>query len=269
MAIPLMAALNVLVDQSPPTILAEGGSVAPGTVVTVKKGEIFYRQPLGQSGAAALESDVSFSFLGQPVVIGTGEQLLRASVSGRAAGLLGDRDSLYCTPAVETGKKRIVGLSEVAAVGMGNLDAIRKLRHVQTQDCVIDVGDDGIADKAFIADTSNRDPIAPVAIAPTPVRRLGITRMPGESEARLKFDGPVGIIGNMSTTLQIVEDGVPLRFGNAQTMFRGSSLPKTIETFGARFTILSYDGKTKTAQIRIEQPFAPIEYGVHTYIRYR
>jgi len=267
LAIPLIAALNVLVVEAPNAIMAEGGSVAPGTVLTVRKGEIFYRQPVGRTQVSVPEAEIRFSFLGQPVAIGAGEQLLRSTVSGRAADLVRDGDALYCTPAKRTGKKRVVGLSEVADVGM-DLDAIARLRHVQTQSCLIDKGRDGTVDKAFIADTSNRQEIVPVAIEPVRIRQLGTAPMPGESEARMKFDGPVGIIGNMSTTLQIVEEGVPLAFGNAQTLFRGN-LPRTVETFGGAFTILSWDGKTKTAQIRIDRPFAPIEYGVHRVMRRR
>jgi hypothetical protein len=237
-------------------------------VVTVRKGEIFYRQPLGRSQAAQVEAAVSFSFLGKAVLIGTDEPLLWSRVSGRAGGLVGYDDALYCTPAKRTGKKRVVGMSEVAAVEM-DLDAIAKLRHVTTQNCLIDKRTDGSADLAFVADTSNRQEFAAVAIAPTRIRKLGTVKMPGESEARIKFDGPVGIIGNMSTSLQIVEEGVPLKFGNAQTMFRGASLPRTVETFGGSFTILSWDGKTKTARIRIDRPFAPVEYGVHRFISRR
>ncbi len=265
LAFPLIAALNVLVVEAPNAIMAEGGSVAPGTVLTVKKGEIFYRQPLGRTMVAVPEAEITFSFLGQPVVIGAGEQLLRSTISGRAEALLQGVDALYCTPAKRTGKKRVVGMSEIADVEM-DLDAIARLRHVQTQSCLIDKSGDGSLDLAFIADTSNRQEIVPVAIAPVPIRKLGIAPMPGESEARMKFDGPVGIVGNMSTTLQIVEEGVPLAFGNAQTLFRGGSLPRTFETFGASFTILSYDSKTKTAEIRVDRPFAPVEYGVQTVI---
>jgi hypothetical protein len=266
LALPLVAALNVLVEQAPNIIMPEGGSAAPGSVVTVKKGEIFYRQPVGRSQAASVESDVGFSFLGQSVVIGRDEQLIRSTLSGTAADLVGAGDALYCTPAKATGRKRVVGLSEVAAVGM-DLDAIKRLRHVQTQSCLIDSGNDGTADKVFIADTSNREEIVAITIAAVPIRKLGIARMPGESEARMKFDGPVGIIGNMSTTLQVVEEGMPLAFGNGQTLFRGGSLPRTVEALGGSFTILSYDGKTKTAQIRIDRPFAPVSYGVHTEFR--
>lgn len=267
LTLPLMAALNVLVEQAPNMIMADGGSVAAGSVVTARKGEVFYRQPLGRSQAASLESDVTFAFLGQTITIGSGEQLIRSTISGTAEELVGLRDSLFCTPARFTGKKRVVGMSEIAEVGM-DLDAIRKLRHVQTQTCVIDSGSDGTADKAFVADTSNRQAIVAVAIAPTPIRKLGIARMPGESEARIRFDGPVGIIGNMSTTLQIVEEGKLLAFGNGQTLFRGS-LPHTVESFGGSFTILSYDSRTKSARIRIDRGFAPVEYGVHTEIRRR
>ena len=266
LALPLMAALNVLVDGANNVIMADGGSVAAGSVVTVKKGQVFYSQPLGRTHAASVDADVTFAFFGQTIVVGKDEQLIQSRVSGTAAELIGGGDALYCTVAKRTGKKRIVGMSEVAEVGM-NLDAIAKLRHVQTQNCLIDTSKDGTADKAFIADTSNREDITPVAIPPTPLRKLGTARMPGESEVRMKFDGPVGIIGNMSTTLQIVEEGKPLAFGNGQTLFRAGSLPRTIETFGASFTILSYDTKTKSAEIRIDRAFAPVEYGVRTEIR--
>ncbi|MFA6113858.1 MAG: hypothetical protein WC729_07690 [Sphingomonas sp.] len=269
LAVPLMAQLNVLVDEARNVILADGGSVVPGAVVTARKGEVFYRQPLGRSHAAALEADVSFSFLGQAVAIGKDEQLIQSSVSGMAASLIRGGDKLYCTVAKPTGKKRVVGLSEIGAVGM-DLDAIAKLRHIRTQSCLIDAGNDGTADKAFVADTSNREPITPVEIQPVPIRKLGIARMPGESEVRMIFDGQVGIIGNLSTHMQVVEEGKPLAFSNGQTLFRGGgALPRTIEAFGALFTILSYDGKTKSAEIRIDRAFAPVEYGVRTEMRYR
>src|SRR5687767_13255212 len=164
LAFPLIAALNVLVEESPNTIMAEGGSVAPGTVVTARKGEIFYRQPLGRTQAAAVEAEVRFSFLGQPVVIGTDELLSRSTISGRAGGLVWVTDALYCTPAKRTGKKRVVGMSEVSAVGM-DLDAIARLRHVQVQTCLIDKRNDGTVDQGFIADTSNRQEFAAVAFA--------------------------------------------------------------------------------------------------------
>lgn len=268
MAFLLMAELNVLVDQDRNMIMPDGGSVTAGSVVTVHKGEVFYRQPLGRSNVATLEADLPFSFLGQAIVIGKGEQLLRSSVSGMAASLVGERDALYCTVAKRTGKKRVVGLSELSETGM-DLDAIAKLRNVQTQSCLIDAGKDGTADKAFVADTSNRKEIVPVAIPLTPLHMVELARMPGESEVRMRFDGTVGIIGNMSTTLQIVEEGKPLAFGNGQTLFAASSLPRTVESFGGRFTILSYDSKTKSADIRIDQPFAAREYDVRTEIRRR
>jgi hypothetical protein len=268
LTIPLTGALNLLVDESRNAIMPDDGKVVPGTIVTAKKGEIFFRQPLGRTYAAALEADVSFTFLGKSVTIAKSEQLIRAHASGTASNLVGSKDSLYCTAAKLTGKKRVVGMSELAEIGM-DLDAIAKLRHVRTQSCLIDVGRDGTADKAFVADTSNRDEFAAVAITSTSISKLGLARMPGESEARVMFDGMVGIIGNMSTSVQIVEEGIPLAFGNSQTMFKGSGLPHTVSAFGGVFTILSYDKKNKSAQIRIDRAFATGEYDVKTTIRYR
>ncbi len=268
LAIPLMAALNILVDEAHNKIMPDEGSVPVGTILTVKKGDIFYRQPLGREHATRLESDVSFSFLGSAVALAKGDQLIQSEISGTAADQFTSQDALFCTVAKRTGKKRVVGLSELADIGM-DLDAIAKLRHIQTQTCVVDVGGNGTADKAFVADTSNRQEIVPVLIPPTPLKKLGLARMPGESEARMLFDGPVGILGNMSTSFQVVEEGKLLAFGNGQTIFRASPLPHTVEEFGGMFTILSYDKKSKTAQIRIDQPFASLEYHVKTEIRYR
>jgi hypothetical protein len=36
-----------------------------------------------------------------------------------------------------------------------------------------------------------------------------------------------------------------------------------------RFMILSDDGKTKSAEIRIDRAFAPVEYGVKAEVRFR
>ena len=268
MMLPLMANLNILVDQSTNVIMADGGSVAPGSVVTARKGEVFYRQPLGRSHAASLDADVTFTFLGQPVTVGKDDQLIESRVSGAATALIGEHDALYCTAPRLTGKKRVVGLSELSEIGM-DFEAIAKLRHVQVQSCLIDTHGDGTMERAFVADTSNRNEITAVAITPTPFRKLGIARMPGESEARMVFDGAVGIIGNMSTSFQIVEEGKPLKFSNGQTLFRGGEMPRTVESFGGQFTILSYDGKTKSAQIRIDRPFAPVPYGVRTVLQRR
>jgi len=264
----LMANLNILVDQSSNVILADGGSVAPGSVVTVRKGEVFYRQPLGRSHAASLDGDVTFTFLGQAVTVGKGDQLIESKVSGAAAGLMGQLDALYCTPPKLTGKKRVVGLSELNEIGM-DFEAIAKLRHVQVQSCLIDALGDGTMDRAFVADTSNRNEITAVSIAPAPFRKLGIARMPGESEARMVFNGPAGLVGTMSTSLQVVEEGKWLKFDNGQVFFGGGDLPRTVERFGGRFTILSYDGKTKSAQIRIDRPFDPVPYGVRTVLQRR
>lgn len=266
--LPLLAALNILVDQSSNVIMAADDSFKEGEIVTVKKGDVFHRQHLGRSNAAHLDSTVTFYFLGQAASIQKGEQLIKSSASGVSAGQIQASDILYCTAAKRTGKKRVVGVSEVNAV-RGDFDAIAKLRHVQTQTCVIDVGGDGFVENAFVADTSNRELIAPVSITPTKVEQLGLVAMPGESEARVVFDGPVGILGNMSVSLQLIEEGKPLAFDNGQRLFNGSTLPRTVEMLGGSFTVLSYDSKTKSGQIRIDRAFAASPYGIHTQLMRR
>lgn len=265
LSMPLSAALNILVDQSSNVIMPADASFKEGEILTVKKGEIFHRQRLGRTHVAALVSDVTFTFLGQTTAISKDEQLIESAASGASGDQIQAGDILYCTAAKRTGKKRIVGVSEVNAVGM-DFDAIAKLRNIQTQSCLVDVGGDGIAEKAFVADTSNRELITPVFIPPVKIERLGRAPMPGESEARIVFDGPVGIIGNMSISLHVVEEGKPLAFDNGQRLFNGSTLPRTIEMLGGSFTILSYDSKTKSGQIRMDRPLAASGYGVHTQL---
>jgi hypothetical protein len=268
LSVPLSASLNILVDQASNVILPAEPTVKEGEILKVKKGEVFHRQRLGRSNVATVGSDVTFTFLGQVVTIGGDEQLVEASASGISGEQIQAGDTLYCTAAKRTGKKRIVGVSEVNAVGM-DFDAIAKLRHVQTQSCLIDTGGDGVAEKAFVADTSNRELITPVSLAPVKLKRLGLVPMPGDSEARMVFDGPVGILGNMSVSLHVVEEGKPLKFDNGQRLFNGSTLPRTVQMLGGSFTVLSYDGKTKSGQIRIDRPFAAAEYGIHTQLMRR
>jgi hypothetical protein len=159
-------------------------------------------------------------------------------------------------------------MSEIGAIGL-DLDKIRKLRNGQTQNCVVDSDGDGSVDRAVIADTGDRENLLPVAIVPMALRENGFQIMPGESDARLVFDGVVGIMGNMSVSLQIMEEGRPLPFGNGQRMFRATGLPHTVEIFGSSVTIVSYDSSTKTAQIRIDRGFSGGSYKVSTTIERR
>ncbi|MEO8722346.1 MAG: hypothetical protein ABI395_02325 [Sphingobium sp.] len=265
---PLLGALNTLVDESHNMILPDGGSVQLGTVVSVSKGGIFYRQPLGRSHVASLASEVQFSFLGQNIMVQPDEQLIQSQVWGTTAGQLSDNDKLYCSKAVQTGKKRTVGLSEIGAVGM-DLDAIAKLRYVRTQTCLIDDDGDGTVDRAFVADTSNRETALPVKIAPTSIVALGVVRMPGESEARMIFNGASGLFGTMTVSFQIVEEGKILSFGNGIMDFGPNSFPHAVEISGGKFTILSYDPRQKVAQIRVDKQFTGGDYAIHTEIRSR
>jgi hypothetical protein len=257
----LTAATSIFVEQPPNEILSTGGPRAAATVISAHKGEVFYRQPLGRPNVKSLQVDLEFTYKGQTARITREEQLLQSSVLGSGGDKLMYRHRFYCTVARLTGKRRIVGMSEVGMTGM-DLDKIKKLRNVQTHNCVVDTDGDGLVDRAVIADTSDREEIVPVAVTPTMIRDNGVQTMPGESEARLVFDGLGGIIGNMSVSLEIFEEGKRLAFGNGQVLFRGDSVPRTLDVFGAKVTVLAYDNASKTAQIKVERGFSGGPYQV-------
>jgi hypothetical protein len=257
------AALNLLIEEAQNVILPANAPFPTGQVATVSKGGVIYRQALGRSHVVQISEDISFTQNGQIVVIAKADHLIESKVQGTMSRVIGYGSSLYCTPAKPTGKKRVVGLSEFSELG-GDLDAVRKLRHIHVQNCIVDRNQDGIAERAFLADNSVREDIFPSDIPPVRISSPGVVRMPGESEVRMVFDGPVGILGNISTSLVVIEEGKRLAFSNGQMLFQGSALPKTISFFGGQFTILSYDRKSKTAQIRLDRPFSPVSYGVTT-----
>jgi hypothetical protein len=264
----LTGATSVLVEQPPNEILPGTMSVAVGTTITAKKGEVLFRQALGRPDLMALQTSVAFTYNGQSVQIEPDAQLLSSKLIGTAGEKFAYRYRFYCTAPRPTGKKRILGLTELGTTGM-NLDLIKKLRFGQTQNCVVDSNGNGRADKAFVADTGDRTDLVLVDIPETSMRDIGAQRMPGESEARLVFDGAGGIFGNLALRMAIVEEGKPLAFGNGQRLVASGNLPAVVNVFGAQVTVLSYDTKAKTVEVRIDRGFAGGPYQVQTTIERR
>jgi hypothetical protein len=257
----LLTAGGYYVTPSKNKILAADDSLAPGTEITVRKGEIFYRRPVGRAFMAVLGGELTLSIAGKSATLPAGTQLnVARGVAGKARDQLGDPALVFCTPTKSNWNM---------AKGVANLLTLSLFASSQrtdpfTQFCVLDSEGDGLVDKAFLAGARKAEDLQPVAIKPTPVSVESDVPLPGESEARLRFAGGVGILGNLGIDLEVVEEGQRLSYSNGRTLLKKSKLPRDVNIFGASFTVLSYDSDTKEARIRWNSGFHESEYGITT-----
>lgn len=267
------AAANIIVEPSKGiAIMKDGGSVAAGSIVTVKKGQIFYSQPLGDIDGATVENEVNFTFRDQNFTIGKDVNLRLSRIYGKGSQSISNGYALYCTPKQYNGNRRkMLGFSESLLV-LNNIDLINELRRISTQSCLVDSDGDGKLDRAFISDTSNNKNVLAVEIPHTSVKKYDILRRSDENAAKIAFVGSsVGIVDKILGTtnkiiinLLIVEDSIARSFDNTTVIFNYKKLPETFNIFGSKITVLSYDQLTESAQIRIDRGFPGGEYGVTT-----
>jgi len=253
---------DYFIHTDPYQILPADGSVSMGTVVTVGKNEVFYRQPIGIPDPVIPSENISFEFHGLTARMEKGVPLIRSKALGSAKRYLIGNLGIFCAPPVVSGKRRPLGWSEAWGMMSSTIIEIKKLRSIQAQACVVDSDGDGAADKAFIADTARREDVRPIDIPPVSLSVAPAIFLPGLSEARLMFNGRGGLVGNLNISFQIFESGEPLSFDNGQMLIGSANLPQTRQFAGASYTVLSYDAATQTAKIRIDRPFEPGEYKV-------
>lgn len=242
-------------------ILAVEDKLVPGAEFTVKKGEIFYSRPVGRAWMAVLGGDLNLTIAGKTATMPKGTQLnVARSVGGKAAAELEDEARVFCAPA-QNNWNMAKGLANLLTL---SLFASAERFQPNTQFCVVDTERDGQVDKAFLAGAKKADDLTPVAIQPTPISVERDVPLPGESEARLRFAGGVGILGNLGVDIEVVEEGKRLVYSNGRTLVSKGKLPKDVNIFGASFTILSYDPKAREARIRWNSGFRSGEYGITT-----
>jgi hypothetical protein len=260
-ALLLMAASGYYVTPSKNKILDVPDELVPGSEITVRKGEIFYSRPVGRAFMAILGGELKLTIAGKSVTLPAGTQLNVAhGVAGKAAGQLDNPARVYCTPTKGNWNM---------AKGVANLLTLSLFARSQrteafTQFCVVDSEGDSMVDKAFLAGARKKEDLEPVTIEPTPISVSEDVPLPGESEARLRFAGGVGILGNLGIDLEVVEEGRRLTYSNGRILLKKSKLPRDVDIFGASFTVLSYDDETKEARIRWNSGFHPAEYGITT-----
>jgi hypothetical protein len=258
----LTAASGYLVTPSKNKILQVEDKLVPGSEITVRKGEVFYARPVGRAFMAVLGKDLVLTIAGKSVTLPAGTQLnVARQVAGKAAGQLDDPARVFCTPT----KKNWNVAKGIANLLTLSLFASSQRTDVFTQFCVVDSEGDSLVDKAFLAGARKAEDLQPVTIEPTPIAVSSDVPLPGESEARLRFAGGIGITGkNIGIDLEVVEEGKALTYSNGRTYVSKSKLPRDVNIFGASFTVLSYDKETKEARIRWNGGFHPAEYGVTT-----
>ena len=260
-AILLMGASGYTVTPSKNRILPAEDRVAPGDEFAVRKGDVFYARPVGRSFMAVLGGDLALNIAGKSATLPKGTQLNVARAVGGEAGRRIEDEALVVCATAENGWNAAKGIANLLTL---SLFARGQRTDSFTQFCLVDTERDGMADKAFLAGAKKAEDLEPLAIEPTPVSIARDVALPGESEARLRFAGGVGILGNLGFDLEVVEEGRRLVYSNGRTLVPKSKLPKDVTIFGAAFTVLSYDSEKKEARIRWQSGFRPSEYGIST-----
>lgn len=229
----VLTACGYFVTPSNNKILPVEDKLAPGTELTVRKGDIFYRRQLGRSLTATLGGTLDVTVDGKSTTLPTGIALevARNVIIEHGAQPLPGTGRTFCVPA----------------------DGGRKASAVRF--CLFDTDRDEFVDMAFLEGVRRPD-LQPVAIKPTPVSIKSDVPLPGESEARLRF------AGNLRFDLEMVEEGKRLSYSNGRTVVKKSKLPAEVSIFGASFTVLSYDGQTDEARIRWKSGFPAEEYSI-------
>lgn len=267
------AIANIVVEPSKGiVIMKDGGSTAIGSIVTAKKGQAFYSQPLGDVDGAIVENEVNFIFRNQVIKIGKDINLRLSRVYGKGSQSISNGYAVYCTSKQYNGKRRkMLGFNESLLV-LNNIDLINELRRISTQSCLVDSDGDGKLDRAFISDTSNNKNILAVEISPTSIKKFDILPRPNTSQAKIVLVGSsvgiidkiLGKIDKIIVKLEIVEDSIERSFDNTTVTLNYKKLPESFNIFGSKITILSYDQLTESAQIRIDRGFPGGEFSVTT-----
>lgn len=257
----LVAASGYYVTPSKNRILPVEDKLVPGSEFTVRKGEVFYSRPVGRAFMAVLGGDLKLTIAGKTATLPAGTQLnVARRVAGEAADRLDSPARVYCTP-TKSNWNMAKGVANLLTL---SLFARSQRTDVFTQFCVVDSEGDSMVDKAFLAGARKQEDLQPVTIEPTPIAVSSDVPLPGESEARLRFAGGVGITGrNLGVDIEVVEEGKRLAYSNGRT-YISKKLPRDVEIFGASFTVLSYDSEKKEARIRWNRGFNPSEYGITT-----
>lgn len=254
----LTGASGYYVDATKNKFLSPAQPIEPGTEITVRKGDIVLRAPVGRSVAAFLEGDLSLAIAGQTASIAKGTELRVMKLQGGTAGSQLGVPIVFCSEANYDAGKAFASLLTLGLASSGRRTAI------MTQFCLADTDRDGLVEKAFLVGAKRAEDLAPVDVTPTKVVLKADSPLPGESEARLRFHGNVGYFGNIGFDLEVVESGNKLKFSNGLTYLSKKDLPKELNIYGARLTVLSYDPDKKEARVRIDKGFKEFEYSITT-----
>lgn len=222
-------------------VLPAEDKLAPGAEITVGKGEIFYRRPVGRSLAARLGAE------------------LVLNVGGRSA-------TLPAGAPLEVGRIVIMEHGTPSFQKTGQIFCVRTESEedvVVTGFCFFDSDGDALVDKAFLAGVRRKAGLEPVAIKPTKVSVESDVPLPGESEVRLRF------AGGLRFDLELIEEGKRLSYSNGRTVVKKSNLPADVNVFGASFTVLSYDSESDEARIRWKSGFLADQYSITPATRSR
>lgn len=251
-----------LVTPSANRVLSPQSPVEAGQEIVAKENDVILRNPVGSSTSGQLDGDVTLQIAGKSETLPKGMRLVAATTYGDAAAKLPKGSHIYCSSAKTDFAKSFASL---LTLGISN---VATRTGATTQFCLVDGDRNGTVESAFLAGAKKAGDLAIIPVTETPILRLENVPLPGESEARIRYVGPVGLFGNIGFDLEVLESGNRLVFGNGRAVVGSKNIPSTVRLFGAVIDILEYDPKTKRAKLRLQSGLGEGVYTIQTTTTY-
>lgn len=225
-----------------------------------KQGDAILSVPLVWESGAILKDAITIRADGDIKDLAVGSVLQAMTLTETANS---KQVAAYCTPRNAAERKADKG---VLGVLLGQGTVWRKVIRSETdrQYCLIDLDDDGIADQSVLINAGTHEARTPVAITPVHLDRQKLLPISDRDKMVIVLTevSKDGLAANVR--LDIIQQGEPRAFdwiGNTMrsTRFSGKKqgFPVKAEIFGARFSIVSLDGATRTAVINWPQDADP------------
>ena len=255
------------------TILPRTDAPAPGTVLTLAKGDTVLAAKPGWLVAARLTQAIDTEVGGRHIQIDAGKILPGAAYQGEGPSGLPAGAAVYCGQQSDATRK-VSGLFTAIAAKVSN-DRSGVLADPGL--CLADSDGDGRFDHIlFVRGTK------PPVINPLPDTAYASQRdfvAPGESDIGIVYKGPTGSGGfrfqlvyrnhgvvEEFRTFNVLDDNGGLSRVEPMSYLDAGPLPRPMQIAGTAFTILERDDARGTIRVRIDRPFERRPFGI-TVIR--
>ncbi|MHB9881009.1 hypothetical protein ACSMXM_15295 [Pacificimonas sp. ICDLI1SI03] len=232
-------------------ILPPLDTAALASSVRVKKGDTVLQQQIVKAATAFLGQKITLSISGDKVTIEADEPLEPVALGGSAAVGLPSGTSVLCASSKES-EFEFANKAFAESLLFGvfkNAPRNAMLSRV----CLIDSDGDSQVDHAIMAGANRDADLIPLPIEPT--RYSMRTNIPFPEESSVSIKLAQARSKGFTLEMSVVVNGEVFRLAEPRIKIKAADLPKTVEIEGARIEISSYDPASRSATLKIDEPF--------------